>query len=273
MSQVDELIRENEILRFRLSRLIEANLRINENREFETILQEVLDAARSLTNARYGVITIFNDEGHVLNFLASGMKKQEARQLWAIPEGMRLFEYLTDDAQRLRVPDLIGHMRERGLPDIPVPGPDGSVVSFLAAPLLHGDRRVGNFFLAGKETGPEFTIEDEQSLAIFASDAALVVSNARRYREERQARIDMETLIDTSPVGVVVFNAVTGSPISFNQEGSNCLESEEEREAIDGVRSRQGEPCLSMELRISRSLSIQAVRASFFGLPATSSRW
>ena len=253
MGQVDELIRENEILRFRLSRLIEANLRINESREFETILQEVLDAARSLTNARYGVITIFNDEGHVLNFLASGMKKQEASQLWTLPEGMRLFEYLTDDAQRLRVPDLIGHMRERGLPDMPVPGPDGSVVSFLAAPLLHGDRRVGNFFLAGKETGPEFTIEDEQSLAIFASDAALVVSNARRYREERQARIDMETLIDTSPVGVVVFNAVTGSPISFNQEA---------RRIVAGLRT-PGQPLeqlleiLTFRREDGRELSLQ----------------
>ncbi len=65
MNQVDELIRENEILRFRLSRLIEANLRINESLEFETMLQEILDAARTLTNARYGVITIFNDEGLV----------------------------------------------------------------------------------------------------------------------------------------------------------------------------------------------------------------
>ena len=54
---------------------------------------------------------------------------------------------------------------------------------------------------------------------------------------------------------------------------SNCLESQEEWPATVGVRSRQGERCLSMELRITSSLRMQAVRANFFGLPAASSRW
>ena len=35
----------------------------------------------------------------------------------------------------------------------------------------------------------------------------------------------------------------------------------------------QDEPYLSMELRIISSLRIQAVRASFFGLPADNRRW
>ena len=39
------------------------------------------------------------------------------------------------------------------------------------------------------------------------------------------------------------------------------------------LRSRQVERCLSMELRITSSLRMQAVRASFFGLPAASNRW
>ena len=55
--------------------------------------------------------------------------------------------------------------------------------------------------------------------------------------------------------------------------GSNCLESQEEWPATVGVRSHQGERCLSMELRITSSLRMQAVRANFFGLPAASSRW
>ena len=54
---------------------------------------------------------------------------------------------------------------------------------------------------------------------------------------------------------------------------SNCLESQEEWPSTVGVRSHQGERCLSMELRITSSLRMQAVRANFFGLPAASSRW
>ena len=64
---------------------------------------------------------------------------------------------------------------------------------------------------------------------LFAAQAALVVSNARRFREEQQARNDLETLVNTSPVGVVVFDARTGLPVSFNQEA---------RRIVDVLRSR-----------------------------------
>ena len=91
-------------------------------------------------------------------------------------------------------------------------------VSFLAAPVLHLGQRVGSVFLAEKEGGREFTQEDEETLVMFAAQVALAIANARRHREERRARAGLETLIDTSPVGVVVLDAVTGAPTSFNRE-------------------------------------------------------
>ncbi len=45
----------------------------------------------------------------------------------------------------------------------------------------------------------------------------MVVANARRNREERWARTDLKTLVDTSPVGVVVFDAGTGAPVSLEE--------------------------------------------------------
>ena len=48
----------------------------------------------------------------------------------------------------------------------------------------------------------------------------MVITNARRHRDEQQARANLETLIETSPVGVVVFDARTGAPVSFNHEAS-----------------------------------------------------
>ena len=73
--------------------------------------------------------------------------------------------------------------------------------------------------------GREFSQEDEDTLLMFASQAALAIANARRHREERRARADLETLIDTSPVGVVVFDALTGAPKSFNREGMRIVDS------------------------------------------------
>ena len=53
----------------------------------------------------------------------------------------------------------------------------------------------------------------------------MAIANARRYRDERRARADLETLIDTSPVGVVVFDAATGAPKSFNREAYRIVDS------------------------------------------------
>ena len=42
---------------------------------------------------------------------------------------------------------------------------------------------------------------------MFASQAATAIANARTHRDEQQARADLEALVETSPVGVVVFDA------------------------------------------------------------------
>ena len=49
MSEARFLRQENEFLRERLSKLSDAILRINESLDFDTVLQEVMDSARTLT--------------------------------------------------------------------------------------------------------------------------------------------------------------------------------------------------------------------------------
>ena len=112
-----------------------------------------------------------------------------------------------------------------GLPELRLPVP---VSSFLAVPIRHQGVSVGNIHVARGEPGLEFSREDEETLVMFASQAALVIANARRHRAEQRARAGLETLIDTSPVGVAVFDMRTGAAVSFNQEG---------RRIVDGLRS------------------------------------
>ena len=78
---------------------------------------------------------------------------------------------------------------------------------------------MGNIFVGSGEPGREFTQEDEEVLVMFASQAAQVIANARSHRDEQRARAGLETLIDTSPVGVAVFSIGTGALVSFNREG------------------------------------------------------
>ena len=59
---------------------------------------------------------------------------------------------------------------------------------------------------------------------MFASQAAAAIVNARTHHDERRARADLEALVETSPVGVVVFDAGTGNPVSFNREARRIAE-------------------------------------------------
>ena len=262
MKPADELIQENKALRDRLSRLSRASLHINESLEFDAVLQSVLDSARSLTGARYGVLTLLDESGQADDFLSSGFTSQEAQGLWDLPDALRLFEYLGNIPEPLRLPDLIGHIRAFDLPEPPLPEGATVPVSFLAAPIHHGGERVGNIFLAKTGAGKEFTSEDEETLVMFACQAALVIANALRYRDEQRARNNLETLINTSPVGVVVFDAEAGVPVSLNQEARRIVSSlqmpghplEELREVITFRRADGREIALD-EFPLAQALS------------------
>ena len=214
----DSRDREIAELRERLSRLSDASRRINESLDFDRVLQEVLDAARSLTGARYGVMTLTGDSGEIEDFLSAGMTPEEAARVWDVPQQWQIIEHFTGIVEPMRVGDLADHLRSAGLPTFDPPLPVGPEVPFVAAPIMQRGEHVGNIFVADKEDRDEFSREDVETLVMFASHAAMVIANARRYRDERRARADLETLVDTSPVGVVVFDAKTGAPVSFNRE-------------------------------------------------------
>ncbi len=223
MSRLDELTRENEALRERLSGLSEASLRINASLDFDTVLQEVLDSARTLTDARYGVISLMKEEGESPHFLFSGMTEEESRKLLEIPEGSTLLEHLHRIAGPLRIRDIHSHIASLGLSGIELLTAGRTHITILAAPLQHRGDRVGTIFLADREDGRDFTQEDEKALVMFASQAAMVIANARQYRDEQRARADLETLINISPVGVVVLDVKTGTATTFNREAARMV--------------------------------------------------
>ena len=222
MQNPDERDQEIAELKERLSRLSEASLRINESLDFDTVLQEVVDGARALTASRYGAITVFSEVRRAPDFTVSGMSREEHQGLWDMPEGLGFFEYLSGLAEPLRVSNIDSHLRELGMPEFM---PSVPLTSLLVAPIRHRGVGVGTIYLGHEQDGREFTREDEETLVLFASHAAMAIANARRHREERRARADLETLIDTSPVGVAVLDAVTGILQSLNREALRIVDS------------------------------------------------
>ncbi len=205
----------------RLTRLSQASLRINESLDIDTALHAVMDSARSLTRATHAVITSLDASGLVEDHSVLGLESDDVERLWQAPEGTRFFEYLNALEVPLRVGQLEQFTESIGLGEFQSPV---SLTAFMAAPMLHQGVRSGNIFVGSDEPGREFNQEDEETLVMFASQAALVIANARRHREEQRARAGLETLIDTSPVGVVVFDMRNGAALSFNREGRRIVD-------------------------------------------------
>ena len=168
MKNTDEPDQQKEERRNRLSQLSEASLRINESLDLDTVLQEILDSARSLTDAWCGAIVSVDDKGQVEDFLASGLTDEEAQQLFAMPEGLKIFEHLTTIPGPLRVPDLASYLKSQGLSEFHPPT-EISAHAYLGAPIRHRGENVGHIYLAKTEPGQEFTREDEDTLVMFAS--------------------------------------------------------------------------------------------------------
>ena len=274
MAQEEERDRQMHDPGDRLTRLSEASLRINESLDFDEVLQQVVDGARALTGARYGVITTMDDAGLPDDVFTSGITAEERVRLAGT--SLRVYQYFAGLPEPLRVPDFLGHARSQGL-SAPFPLPVGP---FLLAPIRHRGEGVGNIYLAREKGGPEFSREDEETLVLFASQAALVIANARRHRDERRARADLEALVNTAPVGVLVFDALTGNPVSVNQEARRIIGDLHEphrraEELLDDltVRRDDGREFSLKDLSVAQALSAAVtVRAEEIVLTAPDGR-
>ena len=196
-----------------------AILRVSASLDFDGVLREVIESARALTGARLGFIAVVDEAGEPPGYHFSGLEPGEEPRLRAWPDSGRFFEHLRGLPGPLRLADLATYVRDLGME------PTAAFSrTFQGMPMRHGGADAGIFFLAEKADGREFDDADEAVLSVFAAQAAAAVANARAHRAERRARADLEALIETSPVGVVRFDAATGEVLSLNREGRRMVE-------------------------------------------------
>lgn len=241
MENTDTLKAEVKALRERLSRFCEASLRISESLDVDTVLREVVASACSLTGAGYGGISTMDGSGEFQEFVTHGLKHKEHQQLLEIPNGSELWEYLREITQPLRLKDLSAHFVALGLPKHTL-----MERSFLGMPVRHQGEQVGLFYLLDKTNEREFTEKDEETLALFTAQAGAAIANARKHHDEQQAKADLEALVNTTPVGVVVFDARSGRLVSLNQEmrriaGDTCKPGASIVEILDVLTVRRAD--------------------------------
>ena len=220
-SEVDRLRQQNAELKMRLSNLIDANREISESLDTSSVLQKVIENARSLTHARYGVLLTFDESGNVQDVYTSGMTPEEESSLPYSPSRRGLLGYLSEVEGPVGLADIASHPASIGFPE-----DHPQMKTFLSVQVRQGKEHVGTIFLAEKDGGREFSEEDEETIVMFVPQAASAITNARRYEHELRAKADLEAILDITPVGLAVFDAKTEKLISYNSEFKRVADEE-----------------------------------------------
>ena len=257
-------MQRSEESREMLSKLSAASLRISCTLDLNAILQGVVDGARSLTDARYGALLVFDSCGGVRDFVTSGMSHEDQRSIGSWPKAIGLLGHLREYREPLRLSDLADHPTTVGFPDN-----HPMMKSFMGMPIWHRDVLYGCIYVTEKENDRDFSLDDEDTIAMFASQAAMAISNALKYKAEQRAKSDLEALLDSSPLGLLILDANTGNVLSLNEETKRMVGGMGEKGAslehlLDEVTFRRAdgrEVCLA-ELPLDRVLkSGETVRA------------
>lgn len=142
--------------------------------DLRDLLVGVVQAACTLSSARYGALGVIGHSRHQLvEFITEGVSDEERARIGAPPTGHGLLGHLIDHPQVLRVDDLSTHPASTGFP----PG-HPPMTTFLGLPVRVRGRIFGNLYLTDKTTGTAFTAADEKAVVAMAHLAGIAIEHA-----------------------------------------------------------------------------------------------
>ena len=148
------------------------------------VLQMIVRSARSLVNARYAALGVPDDQGSFAEFVTDGISEREQKAIGPVPRQHGLLGVLLREGQPIRVDDIRADPRFEWWPSA---HPDMS--DFIGIPIKDGRDVLGIIFAACKCVPGGFTERDEQLLGLFASHAAIALTNARLYERGRELSV------------------------------------------------------------------------------------
>jgi signal transduction histidine kinase len=166
-----------------------AALVVTADLSLETVLQTIVDRARSLLGTRYGAISVVDQAGGITSFITSGIDEHLRQVIGDPPHGRGVLGVAIREGQRLRLDDISKDPRSVGFP----PG-HPPMHSLLAVPVVCRVPHRGNLYLSEKENGSGFTADDEEVLVRFADVAAIAIDNAYLYGQVRELGAARERL-------------------------------------------------------------------------------
>ena len=167
-----------------LQRVSQVVLAVTRQLSTRDVLQMIVRSARSLVSARYAALGVPDDQGSFAEFVVDGISERQQKAIGPIPRQHGMLGVLLREGQPIRVDDIRADPRFEWWPSA---HPEMS--DFLGVPIRDGSDVLGIIFAACKRTPGGFTERDEQLLGLFASHAAIALTNARLYERGRELSV------------------------------------------------------------------------------------
>ncbi len=148
----------------------------------DRVLQVIVDRVRELVGAGFAALGIVDSEGHIDQFITSGMTRLERSRIGAPPRGHGILGLIIRENRPFRIPDLMADPRRHGFPPN-----HPEMHSFLGVPVTIRARTIGNLYLTEKDGG--FTEADQHLVELFAGHAAIAMENARLHDQVQRLAI------------------------------------------------------------------------------------
>jgi len=167
-----------------LERVSEVVLAVARQLSTRDVLQMIVRSARSLVAARYAALGVPDDRGSFGEFVVDGVPERQQKAIGPLPRQHGMLGVLLREGRPIRVADIRADPRFEGWPSA---HPDMS--DFIGVPIRDGSDVLGIIFAACKRQAGGFTERDERLLGLFASHAAIALTNARLYERGRELSV------------------------------------------------------------------------------------
>jgi PAS domain S-box-containing protein len=214
---VDQEVGRRDIAK-RVELLSSAAIAISSELSLETVLNRIVELARSISGAKYAALGVPGSDGYLERFITAGMTEEQVRAIGDPPRGHGVLGALIKDSQALRIPDIAEHPQSVGFPDNHPP-----MKSFLGVPIEARGVGLGNLYLTEKQNAKEFTDEDLQLVELLARHAAVAIENAQLYAQLETQEARLRFIIDQLPEAVILADSDNEQITLANRQSSLLL--------------------------------------------------
>jgi signal transduction histidine kinase len=164
----------------------EAVLAVSRQLSTRDALAVIVRSARTLADASYAALGVPDDRGSFAEFVVSGISQAQQRAIGPLPRQHGMLAALLKSSEPARLADIRKDPRFEGWPPA-----HPELTGFLGVPVKNGEDVLGIIFVASKRSG-EFTSRDEELLTLFASHAAIALTNAKLYERSGELSVLQE---------------------------------------------------------------------------------